>query len=96
MFRSMLAAAFALSTLAVAQPALAAPGVKVRVAPRVVVQPAPRVVVRTPVVVGRPARPGPNYDWVPGHYRVERGVSVWVPGHWVRRPVVVQRRVIVR
>lgn len=29
------------------------------------------------------AKPGPNYVWVEGHYKLNKfGKLVWVPGHW--------------
>ncbi|MEQ1505496.1 MAG: hypothetical protein ABMB14_24905 [Myxococcota bacterium] len=80
-------------------PALARPIVRVSVGvPAVVVAPAPR-----PVVVYRPACPGPNFVWVEGGYRRDAwGRAVFVGGHWApRQPVVVHqvrgpRTVIVR
>jgi WXXGXW repeat (2 copies) len=37
--------------------------------------PAPRVEVI-------PARPGPRYFWINGHWRWDGRAHVWVPGHW--------------
>lgn len=46
-----------------------------------------KVVVKDPnPPKARPAQPGPNYVWVPGHWkRGPRGRRVWVAGHWKRR-----------
>lgn len=32
----------------------------------------------------RPASPGRNYVWIPGHYRYEGRAYVWVGGRWER------------
>ena len=71
--------------------------VGVRVAPRVsvgvAVAPAPAPVR----VVRRPVRPGPNYHWVEGHWRLNGyGQRVWVAGHWQRNRVVTRSVVVVR
>jgi hypothetical protein len=31
-----------------------------------------------------PARPGPGYAWVPGHYRWNGSTYVWMHGHYER------------
>ncbi len=35
----------------------------------------------------KPAKPGPNFVWVEGHWKWKgrRRGHVWVPGHWRRR-----------
>jgi len=33
-----------------------------------------------------PARPGPNYVWVPGFHRFDGHHYVWMPGHYVIPP----------
>lgn len=86
---TLAAAAFAATLFAV--PAVAAPVVTVSVGlPTVVVAPLP-----PPVVVVRPARPGPNYVWVEPGWRADAyGRRVFVAGHWSHRPntVTVVRR----
>ncbi len=62
--------------------------------------PAPVAVVQAPAVQAQvytpppipaervevvPVAPGPRFIWQPGEYRFERGVYVWVPGHYVQR-----------
>ncbi len=44
---------------------------------------------RIKVTFGKPnthivySKPGPNYVWVEGHYKLNKfGKLVWVPGHW--------------
>jgi len=40
-----------------------------------------RVVVGAPLIV----KPGPNFVWVEGHYKLNRfGILEWVPAHWKR------------
>ncbi|MCI0449516.1 MAG: hypothetical protein L0Y79_06995 [Chlorobi bacterium] len=42
---------------------------------------------RVRIYVGTPKihKPGPNYVWVEGHYKINKyGKLVWVPGHWKR------------
>lgn len=97
MLTSGLAAAAMLFALGASAPAHADTVVGVKLAPRVGV--GVRVDTRAaPVrVVHRPARPGPNYHWVEGHWRVQRpGHRVWVPGHWQRDRVVTRQVVVVR
>lgn len=87
--KGTIAASLAAAALGLATPALAAPLVGVTVT-------TPSVVVSTPGVVIRPARPGPNYVWVEGHWRQgPRGNRVWVGGHWQHRPPVVIHRTVV-
>jgi len=42
-----------------------------------------------PVVVARPACPGPGYNWVDGYYGPN---GVWVAGYWAPPAVVVAPR----
>jgi hypothetical protein len=37
--------------------------------------PAPRTEVR-------PAKPGPGYVWIPGHWKWAGGRYLWLKGHW--------------
>jgi hypothetical protein len=94
MLTGALAGTALLLSLGASSPAHADTVVGVRVAPRVsvgvAVAPAPVRVVR------RPARPGPNYHWVEGHWRRDAyGHRDWVAGHWQRNRVVTTRRVVV-
>ena len=58
---------------------------------------APRVTVRAgfgvpaPIVVVRPACPGPGYTWVNGYYAPD---GAWVAGHWA--PPAVRVRIVPR
>ena len=40
------------------------------------------------VVETVPPAPGPEYVWIPGHYRWDEGARgyIWVAGHWVVPP----------
>ena len=42
-----------------------------------------RVYVGTPRIGLTVVKPGPNYVWVEGHYKLNiYGKWLWVPGHW--------------
>ena len=44
-----------------------------------------KVYAGVPTVGALKVKPGPNYVWVEGHYKVNRhGQWIWVPGHWKR------------
>ena len=49
-----------------------------------------QVVVRVgppaPIVETRPARPGPEFEWIAGYHRWDGARYVWVPGRWDHRP----------
>ena len=38
------------------------------------------------IVLVRGAIPGPEWVWVPGHYRWQAGGYLWDDGHWDRVP----------
>jgi len=37
------------------------------------------------IVEVKPAKPGPNYIWISGHWVWRGGKFVWVHGHWVKK-----------
>ena len=45
----------------------------------------PTVVLGGPAAVIQEGIPAPRdgYQWQQGHFEVQNGVSVWMPGHWV-------------
>ena len=44
-----------------------------------------RVYIGAPKIGAALVKPGPNYVWVEGHYKLNVfGKWVWVPGHWKR------------
>lgn len=67
--------------------------------PAVAVVPPPASVAVVPdntVVMGAPPAtvevvpaPREGYRWMRGHYEVQSGASVWVPGHWIANDVVI-------
>jgi hypothetical protein len=70
--------------------------------PTVAVVPQPTVTVvpnSSTMVMGGPpvvheAVPVPQagYQWQQGHYEIQNGVSVWVPGQWVAHEVVIYQQ----
>ena len=70
-FGALLASAFVLGSVAVAE---ARTGVYVQIGP-----PAPLVEVR-------PVAPAAGYVWVPGYYGWNQRAYHWTPGHWARPP----------
>jgi hypothetical protein len=44
-----------------------------------------RVYAGVPTIGVVKVKPGPNYVWVEGHYKINKhGRLVWIPGHWKR------------
>lgn len=33
----------------------------------------------------RSVKPGPNFVWIPGHWKWSHGDWVWIGGHWTKR-----------
>jgi hypothetical protein len=65
---------------------------------QVVVRPAAAPVVRhmpAPIAEDRGAMPGPDWHWVPGHWKWEGRDWAWAHGHWVHQPVQVMPAIIV-
>ncbi len=36
------------------------------------------------VLVVKTAKPGPNYKWIDGHWKVHNNKYVWTKAHWVK------------
>ena len=74
------------SAAAQAQPPHVAvvPAAPVAVAPNTVVMGGPPVVMQETI----PA-PREGYAWQQGHFEIQNGVNIWVPGHWIANSAVI-------